>query len=493
MESHSGRHLQIARRARPARARTPGRRERRARVGALAARARGARPLGGVDERVADQRRCRLGAFSVRAGTQRWLAGVAGRTTGGTRPGPLQLALSGADADHVRQLCAGAGRRAEPARKGAGVRDRGGQRDPAARAAVDLPGRLRVHLLRPPGGAPRSGPVYACGRRSADRPGVRLHRLALPGLAVWTAVHGGQLRAGSARGRRGVLGVQGDRGAQLPRCGGARRQGGRAPRALSPVGRGVRGAEPGDARAVRRWRTQRHAADARVGGRAGAHRPCREQGLLAALRRGRAGGGRGRQADRGSGAAVSRAGGRERAGAHAGGGAGGPGAAGGRACRRARVRRACARIPQHARRGAAAGGHPQHPGGDGAAGGAERDPGMVAPSVHRRVRGGAGVCAVAHRARCGLACGGRLEHDRAAVLDRMAVAVVCGVGAAASGRQRRAAPARRRARAVRLRGPHPPAACQPAAQPGSPPRRHAHPRPGPAAATPPRTHRSPGA
>jgi hypothetical protein len=316
------------------------------------------------------------------------------------------------------------------------VRDCGGQRDPAAGAAAALPGRLRVHLLRAPGCAPRSGSVHARGRGSAHRPGVRLHRLALSGVSVRTVVHRGQLCARAARGRGGAVGVQGDRGAQLPRCGGAGCVGGSSPWALSPVGRGVRGAEPGDARAVRRRSTQRHAADARVGGHAGAYGPSRQGGLRTALGRGGAGRRRGHQADGGTGPAVPGGGGYERAGAHARGAAGWAGTGGGRARGRAGVRRARVRLPGRAGRGAAAGGHPQRARGDRAAGGAEWHPRVVAPSTDRCVRGGAGLLAVAHRARRKLACGGRLEHDRAAVRDRVAVALVCGVGTTASGRQR---------------------------------------------------------
>ena len=73
--------------------------------------------------------------------------------------------------------------------------------------------------------------------------------------------------------------------------------------------------------------------------------------------------------------------------------------------------------------------------------------------------------AVAHRARRRLAGRGRLDDARAAAVDRLAAAVVCDLAAAASGRQRRSAPVRRHAPVLRLRGPDPPAARRPAAQP----------------------------
>ena len=71
--------------------------------------------------------------------------------------------------------------------------------DPAARAAADLTGRVRLPRLRAPGRAARPRPVHALRRRSPRRRRLRVRRLALPALALRPAVHARQLRDGAAR------------------------------------------------------------------------------------------------------------------------------------------------------------------------------------------------------------------------------------------------------------------------------------------------------
>ncbi len=433
--------------------------------GAHPRRARTARHRG---HRHAVERRRGIGAVAVRPRTQRRLAGLAGRPA--ARPGrrPLQLELPDADAADVRELPAGAGGRAAAAHRGARRRDRAGSRDPAAGSAADLTGRVRLSGVRPHGCPAWARPVHARGRRSAGRSDLPVRRLAVPALAVRPAVHTRQLRARSARAGGGAVGAEGRGRAREPRRRGPDRHRGRSYGPLRTLGRGVRRAESCPAGAGRRRGAQRHAAAA--GARAGAvpERRCQPSsaGRGAGARRWRS-----RQGHGGARAAVpgarltaaTRACGRRRERLR--------GPAGRRGRGPDRLRRARARLPRRGRRAAAAHRHTQHSRRDRAPGWAERDTQLVAPPVPRRVRGRPRVCAVAHRARCRLARGRRLEHDRAAVLDRVAFAVVCDLGAAASGRRRRSAPARRRAPALRLRGSDPPAAGRPRSQPLLPPRR----------------------
>ena len=96
-------------------------------------------------------------------------------------------------------------------------RHRARPRDPAAGTAAALPGRLRLPVLCPYGGAARPGPVHPDTSRSPHRRRLRLHRLALPALPLWPAVHARQL-CGSAAGRGGrALGDEDRDGARQPR------------------------------------------------------------------------------------------------------------------------------------------------------------------------------------------------------------------------------------------------------------------------------------
>ncbi len=86
----------------------------------------------------------------------------------GPRRRDQQRQLPGAHADHVRELPAGAAGRARPvrcARSPPAIVL--GARGPAARAAADLPGRVRLPRVRADGRAARAGPVHARRRRSA--------------------------------------------------------------------------------------------------------------------------------------------------------------------------------------------------------------------------------------------------------------------------------------------------------------------------------------
>ncbi len=418
---------------------------------------------------------------------------MAGRTAARTGNRPVHRGISDAGADHVRELCARAPPRAAVAACGACGCDRPGGRNRGAGAAADLPGRLRLSRVRAVGGPPRARPVHAHRSRSAHRPGVPFHRLAVSAFAVWTAVHAPELRAGAAWRRRRAVGIQGDRGPLERRRGGADRAGGEPTGPVAELGGGVRRPEPG-ARAARGGRgAQRHVADARAGRRTGAHcwGPCDELGH--ARRRGGAGRRRRDQGHGGIGAAVSRA---RAASLPRPRGAGARGVrrpAGGRTGGPAWLRRAHVRLRGRRRRAAAARGDAQHPRRDRASGGSQRDAQLVASRVPRGVPRGAHVRAVAHRAGRELARRRRLEHDRAARVDRVAAAVVCDLGAAASGRQRRSAPARRHAPALRLRHPHPSAACRSAAQPPCRSRRPRRARRCPPPGTPPGTRRFPGA
>ena len=357
---------------------------------------------------------------------------MAGRPPAGTRRRrSIELGLPDADAGHVRELCTGAAGRTAAAGGGAACGDRGRRRDPATRTAADLPGRLRLPGVRAAGGPARTGSLHALRGRSPHRRLLPLHRVAVSALPLRPAVHARELRAGAPWAGGRAVGVQGDRGRLQPRCGRADRARGRASRSLPHLGVGVRRPEPRAARAGDRRRTQRHTAAAGAGGRA-----CAERGDEPALAgsRGRTGRRRWHQGHRrpvapvpGAGAGARAPARRTRRGRRAG---------GGRAGGRARLRRARARLSQCRRRAAATGGHAQHPRRDRAPVRAQRHAELVARSIRRRLPRSAGICTVAHRARRRLARGRRLGDDRAAGLDRLAVALVCGLGAAASGRQR---------------------------------------------------------
>jgi hypothetical protein len=411
---------------------------------------------------------------------------MAGGTAVGHRQPSRQRWIPGADADRLRRLCDGAGERPRAAVALARGRRHRSPCDPRAGAAADLSGRVRLHRLRADGRAARARSVHPRTGRSDGGPRVRLRRLALSALALRTAVHARELRDGATGAGRRVVDAQSCHGRVQPRRGLADGAGGRATRRLSVVRDGVRGTEPGAARAGRRRRAQRHAADrrARAGaavergrraGRTGCRRP--SAGPRAPACRGaRAERRRRRQADSRPDAAVPRAGPsrdvsppprgarrRARAGSSGGG-------------RRDRLWPARARLPDRDRRAAAVGGDAQHPGGDGAPVRPDRHAGLVAAAVGGRLPGGAPLRAVAHGPRRGLASGGGLGDAGAAGLDRLAAAVVRRLGAAASGRLRRSAPACRHADPLRLRRPDPPAAGRPAAQPRRRPRRAAQPQ-----------------
>jgi hypothetical protein len=356
-----------------------------------------------------------------------------GRATGRPRCGHLEQRFSGIDPDHVRELPGG------PAGSSVAVaaRDRGGDRDgahgPAPRPAVDLPGCLRLPGLRPHGGASWLGPLHACRRRSTGRCGLSVRRMAVQAFPVRALVHACELCDGAARGRRRAVGVQGDCSALEPR----RRRHDRARRGpagqLVALGSRIRRPESCAARAGRGWRAQRHAADVPPRRRAGADR----RGEPALSRRRRHTGGRRRdQGHSGVGAGVSRA--RTRAGARAPEGGAQRGAQPRRAGDPGAGRLRCTRagVPRRSRRAAATCRRPQHPCRDRPPCGAERNTKLVASSVHCWLRGGAGRCVVAHGTRQRLARRCRLGDARAAVLDRLASALVCDLGAAASGRQR---------------------------------------------------------
>ncbi len=261
-------------------------------------------PGGGSGVCVSAERRRRLGSLAGGSGSQRRLAGVAGRPAAGPGHRALERALRGADGGDVRELPARADRRAAAVAADARRRDRAGERDSDARPAADLPGCVRLPVVRAARRPARARSVHAHGRRSVCRPDVRVHRLAVPALALRAAVHAAELRARAARAGRRAVGVQGDRRRQQPGRGRADRARGRASRALARLGGGVRGAQSGDARAGGGRGAQRHAGGARAGGGAGAERPARSAGGLPSPRRVGAGRGRRREADGRAGAPV---------------------------------------------------------------------------------------------------------------------------------------------------------------------------------------------
>ncbi|MCW3069772.1 MAG: hypothetical protein JWL67_2397 [Solirubrobacterales bacterium] len=418
------------------------------------------------------------------------MAGLDGGPTSRHRRQPHEHPLPGIRADHVRELSAGAtrgqdaplARAARCHRRGAPVR--------GARAAADLPGRVRLPGVRAHGGTARSGPVHPRGGRSERRPGLPVHRLAVQELPLRPAVHARQLRHGAAGPGRRPVGPESAGRCLQPRRGRPDRARGSAAGPVRAMGCGLRGTQPRASGARGRRRSQRHGDPFRDRSRT---RPDGGREPAAAGRRGRPRGGRGRQGDGRHPAALPRALGAEQPRAGEGGPRRGPLPVGACSSRCRGIRRARARLPERRRRAAAAGRDAQHPGRDGAPGGVERHSGVVAPSLRCRLSARAGDGAVAHRAGRRLAGRRRLVDARAAALDRVAPAVVCDLAAAASGGRRRSAPAGRHARVLRLCRPHPPVARQPHPQPREAPLRRAPAHRRPRRSTPPGTRRFPGA
>ncbi len=410
------------------------------------------------------------------------LAGMAGRAA-------AQASASASRSDGFQTLmllmCAGYALVLVVARRlpvaGARGGDRGRARDPAARAAADLPGRVRLPR-RSRGWARCTGST-----RTRTSPPKRPTDPVFP-FVGWPFQHSpygplftlAQLRARAAGAGRRAVGVQGARRRLEPRRGRADRAA--PPRALgrsAELGGRVRRPEPGAAGAGRRRSAQRHAAAAGAGAGAGADAPARPRGGLGIRAPPRAALAAGVGVKVTAGLVLpflvlaSPRCARARAG----------GAGGACAALLAVALVGLLGFGAHALGFLNAVGEQQQlvathsvPAETARLVGLSGTPSWWRHLYRRRLPRGARVRAVAHRARRGLARGGRLEHDRAAGLDGVAAAVVRDLGAAASGRQRRSAPARRHAPALRLRGPHPPAACRPAAQPRRPPRRRARAR-----------------
>jgi hypothetical protein len=242
---------------------------------ARVARARDCRPGGRGGERVRGGGGCRGKAHFVCPGAQRRLPRLAFRPVARPRPRARLRQLPDPHARHVREL-----RRRAPGRTGAPCQgnragDRGGERGTAARAAADLPGRVRVPGVCAPGRAAQLGPLHARGGRSAHRRSVPVHRLAVPALALWPAVHARLLSARAARTGGRPLGAEGCRGDVQPRRGRPHGKRGEQDGPLSKGGGGVRGLEPGAAGARGGRRPQRHARAAGAGGRPRARGRCR--------------------------------------------------------------------------------------------------------------------------------------------------------------------------------------------------------------------------
>lgn len=349
---------------------------------------------------------------------------------------------------------------------GARAHDPRSPSDPAAGSAADLPGRVRLHRFRAPWGLARPGPLHLVPRAGPHRSGVSVPRLALPALPLRTAVHAPHLRLHAPRVERRAVGAEGARGALQPRRGRAGGPRGGAHGPLAARGRCIRRPQPGAAGAGRGGRSQRHADDALAGACAGPYRHGQSLQVRGRCAR-RGGGGQGIRRPR---AAVSRAGAtpcarapgsaRERAGVSC------------RACDRcgARVRLARVWLRERVARTAAADRGAFDPGRDGAPVRPEGAARMVAQRIRGPVRRGAGAHAVAHRPRRRLAHTGGLGDARAAPLHRLAVAVVCDLGATAGRAQRQPPPARGHAPLLRLRPPDPPPPRQAAALPAAPPR-----------------------
>ncbi len=387
---------------------------------------------------------------------------MARRPTRGGGLAPRQRGVPNVGADRQRRVPPRPRERScrapEVAWRGRGWRPR----DPRPRTAVDLPRRLRLHRLRSHGGAARPRPLHALPGRSRQRSLLPVHRLAVPALAVWTAVHARELRDRSARARGRAVDVQSRDGPRQPRGGVAHGAGGGALGRLRPLRDGLPGTESGAARAGRRRRPQRHVVDLRAQPRAAAQR---RRGGPPSRRRARASGGSRGEADGGAGDALPRARLARQPPAAAGGGSRGARPRRRRAGRRDRLRPTCARLPDGDRGAAAARCDPQRAGGERAAVRSQRHPRLVAGSVGGGLPGGAGGHPLAHRAGRRLARCGGVGDDRPAPLHGLAAAVVCDLAAAPSGRLPRSAPAWRRAPALRLRRPDPPPAGRPPAQP----------------------------
>ncbi len=452
------------------------------------------RTAGNPRERAAAVCRRSQRADPVRALPRGRLALVAGGPARRALLPPRQPRLPEPEPPHVRRLPGGARMRLGAAGTGAGGRDRGRARGPAAGTAARIPGRVRIPRLRPSGCPARARPLLPHPGRSARGRDLPIRGMAVQALPLRSPVHPRQLRARPAGPGRRAVGAEGDRGARQPRGDRPRRL--RRSRAGAPVevGGGVRGAEPGAARAGGGRGPQRHARDGLAGGRAGAGstrsgagaggraggwtggrpsswrfpgrggghpRGCvagRWQQRRPARERGRGGRRHGREDHRRRGAAVRGA--RPAAVAGAGHRAGGRGAGPG-GPRRAgtdRLRLAHARVPRRRRRAAATGGHPQRAGRDGPPGRPLGHADLVAAPVPGGLLRGARADDVAHRPRLGLARDGRLGDARAARVDRLAAAVVRDLAAAASGPRRGPAAVCRHAAVLRLRDPDPPAA-----------------------------------
>jgi hypothetical protein len=222
---------------------------------------------GGVRERPHDQRGCRGRPLAVCPGAGGGLAGVALGSAGGTEHDPLQFDLPDADPGDVRELPARACKRPLPANGRPGARHRGGPCGAGAGAALDLPRCLRVPGLCPHGRPARTRPLHPCGGRSIQGSLLWVHRLALPALPLRTPLHPPQLCHRAPRPRRGAVGLQGDCSSLEPRRHRPNRQGGWRAGRLSPLGGGIRGPQPGSARACRGRCPQRHLGPAGDGRR----------------------------------------------------------------------------------------------------------------------------------------------------------------------------------------------------------------------------------
>ncbi len=256
------RHAQRSGRAEPSRLR-----ERRYTLddGAASARNRGA--VGISRERVRRGWRSGRRSDSVCAGTPRRLAFVAVWAAARSRAWDRLEQLPDVDARDVRELRGGAARRPGAVGQGDPRDDPRGERGVAAGTTVDLPGRVRLSGVCAIGCAARVGPLHACGRRSAHRRGVPVHRVVVSELSLRPAVHAGHLPARAARSGRWPVGAEGGRGGVEPWRGRDDRPGRAEDGALGEVGSRVRRLESGDARAGGGWSAQRRARAARARGR----------------------------------------------------------------------------------------------------------------------------------------------------------------------------------------------------------------------------------
>jgi hypothetical protein len=285
---------------------------------------------------------------------------MAGRSAAGPGRRPHERRLSSADADHVRELSAGASGSAAATDGGARRRDRARRHDPAARPTADLPGCVWLPGVRATRGPARTGSLHALRGRSAHRSDLPVHRLAVSELPVWPVVHAAQLRDRTVGTSGGAVGVQGDRRRLEPRCGRADRPRSQAAWAVSRVGGRIRRLEPGAAGAGHRRRAQRHADTA--GARRRPVSECRRRtgGLPSTRSGGCAGSRRGDQGHGRAGAPLSDTRRTTRARARTRGASRVRSVARGRDHWRDRLRRARAGLPERHRRAAATGGDAQH-------------------------------------------------------------------------------------------------------------------------------------